>query len=900
MSERFAGIRRVFRLGKWRRELDDELAFHHESTVADLVRSGLSPAEAEAEARRRFGEAERYRRELETIDRRKAWIESLDRRVDIAFASVRYAFRRLSRAPLFSAGIIATFGLGIGGNAVMFTILDRTLFSPPAHVLEPEQVRRLMIDEIAFTSASRQVADEIRNLDFVELSRIPAFASVAAVAKSTISLNEGPDELMGQGQAVSGNFFEFLRVRPALGSFFGQEDDRVGGQPLAVISYSLWQSQFGADPGVVGRILDFGLGPYTVVGVAPQGFTGVDLRRIDVWLPMRVAGVQLMDGETDCFEGRLCIAVQVLTRLASNYSESQADAQATAYLRADRAENPPIPGYPADLESRAVLAPLQISRGPLAPEESRLALWLAGISLIVLIVACSNIANLLISRHVCERRESAIRLAIGSSRSRLVGQVLLESSILAAFGGLAALLVATWGGSIFGALLLPDVEWSVPGSVARTVTLTLLLALIAGLFAAMLPAWQFLRTSAGEVLKDGGRTMSPWSTRVRGSLTALQAALSVVLLVGAGLFARSFGNVRSLDLGIEPDRVLLATPSFSDGITQGEDDQLLAEAMERLQRLPGVETASRDIGAPFGAAQYILRVIPVDGDTLPAGLEPRLHYVDQDYFATMGLQVRHGRGFGREHTATGPGAVVVSESMARVMWGEENPIGRCLQAPMIAGPCIEVIGVVEDSRETSLDGTQPLHFYRPAEQKRVTPRFRVILLKTAGPPIEIVPDVRGILTELDPANQSAEILPLSTYFGPLTRTWRLGATVFSIFGMLALIVAGIGLYSALAYGVTQRRFELGIRAALGARRKQLLSIVVREVVGLASIGVLAGLTCAYLLAPRIDALLFDVAPRDPLTLASVAFALLLVGILASTIPAFRAVRVDPAVVLRAD
>ncbi len=898
MRERFHGLRRVFRLGVWRKELDDELAFHHEATVAELIRSGLSPAKAETEARRRFGNIAKYRRELEVIDGTAARVNLLRTRWEGITASIRYALRRLRRAPLFSAGIIATFALGIGANATVFGILDRVLLNPPPHIVEPEDVRRMMVNQISFFSGARDTVEVNNYLDFVDLVRSPAFSSTAAIGE-TIMLSEGPDAMEGIGQLVAGNFWGLLGVQPALGRFFGPDDDRLGGPSEAVISYGMWQNRFGGIPDVIGRHLDFGHGSYTIVGVAPRGFTGVDLFPVDVWFPLHVMGVQMRDGDTRCFESRSWCGIRAIVRIHSEYTDQQAEAQATASIRSGRADNPP-PAALRDPEVRALLAPLIVARGPFASQESKLVLWLAGITLFVLLIACSNIANLLIARLSGERRESAVRLAVGSSRSRLVGQVVLEVLILATLGGIVAIVITIWGGTAFRKLLLPDLGWDVPGLGLRTATFALGLATIVGLLAAAFPAAQFARTTVGEVLKSGDRTRSARTARIRGILTSLQVALSVVLLVGTGLFVRSVSNVGALDLGIHPDGVFLATPNFGAEISLEEQSQLYRDAVERLERLPTVEAASRDISRPFYSLRAVIRIGSVNGDTVPAGFEPTAHSVDPSYFSAMGLSIHRGRGFGPEDSSASLRVTVISESVAQMLWPSDDPLGQCLIMLHAPADCMEVIGIVADSREASLTGTQPMHFYVPAEQQRIAPLFSGLLLKTSDGTSSVIPDVRAELLALDPRIRSVEIAPLSDLLDPLTRSWRLGAALLGIFGFLALIVAGVGLYSALAYGIAQRKFELGIRTALGARRAHLIELVLREGIVVTGIGVIVGLTAAYLLSPRIEALLFEVSPRDPLTLAGVAVALLSVAALASVVPAYRAVQVDPGVVLRTE
>jgi hypothetical protein len=385
------------------------------------------------------------------------------------------------------------------------------------------------------------------------------------------------------------------------------------------------------DPGVIGRTLNFGHGPFTIVAVAPKGFTGVDLAPVDVWLPLHSAERIRCDARVRCFENRGWRWIHTtIARLRPGVTDEQAEEQATASLRAGLVDNPPRGEGTDPAGVRAELTPLMVARGPHATQEARVAFWLAGISLFVLLIACANIANLLLARLSRERREAAVRLAIGSSRARLVGQVVVESVILATLGGIAAILVALSGGAAVRAFLLPDFAWDAPGLGTRTALFTLGLATIAGLIAAVFPAVQFGRSSVGEILKSEGRTMSAWSTRTRGLLTAAQAAFSVILLVGAGLFVRSLANIDRLGFGVDPEGILLVRPTF-DGATPVEKQRrLFGEATERLSHVPGVRAASRDVSIPF-YTWVTTHPRTAAGDSLPQDSLPTGHTVDPGY-----------------------------------------------------------------------------------------------------------------------------------------------------------------------------------------------------------------------------------------------------------------------------
>jgi putative ABC transport system permease protein len=889
---RFNGIRRVLRLGARPAELNEELAFHFDLTVEELVAQGLTPRQAEEEARRRFGDERRWRRELGRIDRSASLREGGMDRLGAAADVLRYAFRRIGRSPGLALGVILTFGLGIGANATMFAIVDRLLLSPPAHVQDAASVRRAVVradDSAEITHSSVFSYPQLQ-----DLSAATSF-SVAAYAGRSLTVGRGEEAREISAALATGNFFSLLGARPQLGRFYTPEEDRVGAEGVAVIGQEMWRRDFAGDPDVIGSTVDFGYGPFTIVGVAPPGFTGADLGRVDLWVPLRT-GQALMAG-TWWQNGRHGFWLHPVMRLAAGVDPTVAEAEATALVRQGDAS--------AGIDSerlRVVATPLLAARGPDAPPEAAVARWLAGLSLLVLLIACANVANLLLAHTIRQRREVGIRLALGSSRTRIAAQVLTESLLLATLGGGAALLFARVAGGLLGTTLLPDVEWQSTGLEWRVATLVLLLSCTAGIAAGVIPGLQAARPRVSETLKSGGRSVTTAGGRPRSALTVLQAALSVVLLIGSGLFVRSLQEVRSLDLGFEPEGVLLVNPVFERGLTPPERVQILIRAREELLRLPGVTHASGDITVPFQSIQGVgLRVPGVD--SIPGSTA--IHTVDPGYFAGMGLRVLRGRPLTADDGLGTPRVVVVNEAMATRLWPGEEALGRCLlvnadEENADELPCSTVVGIVEDAVDFDLVEERRMHYFVPAAQQQVQSEPEAMLIRVEGDAEEMIGPVQRALFRVDPRLRYARVGPLQDRIDPRARSWRLGATMFTAFGLLALLVAGIGLYSVLAFGVAERTQELGIRAALGAGRGQLVGMVVRKGMQLVGIGVALGLLAAMIAASRIEPLLFQVRPRDPLVFAAAAGAFLLVGLLASVVPARRATRVDPMVALRAD
>jgi predicted permease len=904
MMKRFPEIRRVFRLGLWRNELQEELAFHFERTVEELIGKGMPRKEAEAEAHRRFGEERRYRRELEQIDGRAAVARGWAERWEVVVDSVRYALRRMWRSPGLTAGVALTFALGIGANATMFGIVDRLLLSPPAHVEDADRVVRIMVDRYNRYTDTRGTSDVLTYPDYLDLTGARAFSSVAAIAgaeSGKITVGRGAEARQLGSNQVTGNFFSLLGARPALGRFFGPEEDAAGAPGVAVISHGAWQRMYGGDRGVLGKMLDFGYGPYTIVGVAPRGFTGAGLRGVDVWLPLRTTAAHT---SPYCLKTRNCHWLRVVARLAPGVAAQTAEAEATALYRRGWAEHDDQ--NLVDPQASVATASLIAARRPGVSSESQVALWLAGISLIVLLIACANVANLLLARAVRQRREIGIRLALGSSRGRVLGQMLTESLLFALLGGAAAFLLTWWGGAFLRRFLLPEVVWEATGLEGRTVAIVVLFASFAGAMAGILPAIQSSRPDVVETLKSGSRTTSTPVSRTRSALTILQAALSVVLLVGAGLFVRSLHHVNDLDLGLDPDGVLLVNPEFDREMPEERQAEFYREASRHLRSLPGVEAVSADVSTPFWSVVSIsLRVPGVDSIPSLASGTPILHAVGHDYFRVLDLEVTRGRGFQPGDVEGAQRVAVVNETMARVLWPGQSAIGKCLIIGDDANepgepPCAEVVGVVENARRFNLVEEEAMQYYVLLEQKVADSTPNSLLVRVRGEPAEQIPAVRRALLALEPGLRFPDVRPLRELIDPQARSWRLGATMFTVFGVLALLVAGIGLYSVLAFGVAQRTMELGIRSALGASRERLMGLVLGQGLRLVGVGALLGLLIALVGAPRIESLLFQVSPHDPLTLGLVMGILLLVAVLASGVPAWRATRVDPSVALRAE
>ena len=900
-------VRRLFRLGigrpRPRDAVDWEIEHHLAEQTDRLVAEGWAPDEAAREARRRFGRMRAYRKRLERIERRRAWMRRGAEWTVAAGESLVASLRSLLRQPALSAGIVLTLGVGIGANAAMFTILDRLFFEPPTHVRDADAVRAVLIERSSLgrTFASRSMAHP----DVTDLEAHSALTAYAAYSPAERTLGAGDDASKVRVVTASYTLFPLLGVTPQLGRFYGREDDRLGAPPVAVVSHEYWTRALGGTPDALGRELRLGGTMFTVVGVAPRGFTGAELAAVDVWLPLLTGGMGGREGD-EWVDNRGWFWLRAVVRLGDGVNVAAAEEEATRLHRSGRQEDIARGGY--DAGARVRLDPLVTARGPEASAESKVALWLGGVSLLLLVIVCANVANLLLARGMRRQREDAVKLALGVSRSRLVAHTMLETVLLGLAGSALALGIAYWGGAVVQRVLLPGIFFPDPLGF-RLAAFTVGLAVFAGVLAGLAPALRATRLDLARDLAEGARG-SARRSRLRDLLTVAQAALSVVLLVGAGLFVRSLEQVRSLDLGLDVDRIALATLEFEDDLASGltsygrqateaqEFNALYARALERVRRVPGVELAA-GTASPFGWSFATGLSVP-GWDSLPdlPGGGPYFHVVTPGYFETAGLQVTAGRPMQESDGPADAPVAWVSKTMAETLWPTESPLGRCLIVDE-DDACTTVAGVVEDASRGSLEEERHMAFYLPVAQRQ-SRRLNGLYIRAADDARAVAASVAATLRGFDPRVRFVEVETLREALDPQTRSWKLGASLFTLFGFLALLVAGIGLYGLLAFHVAQRRRELGIRSALGAAGARLLGAVVGEGARLTLGGVALGLVLVLALGRFAEPLLFRVSPRDPLVLALVAAALVGTGLVASLLPGMRATRADPMDALRAE
>jgi predicted permease len=540
--------------------------------------------------------------------------------------------------------------------------------------------------------------------------------------------------------------------------------------------------------------------------------------------------------------------------------------------------------------------------------------WLAGVSLIVLLIACANVTNLLLARAARRRREIAVRLAIGISRWRLVRLLVAESVILAAVGCVGGLLLAYWGGAIIRTLLLPGVAWTSGPVNARVLGVAAALTVAAGVLVGLLPALQSRHLDLTNSLKAGSHLAGGQRTRLRSALLFAQCSLSMVLLVGAGLFVKSLANVRNLDLGYHPDRVLstdMTWPPIQIG-PPGERaswqrwqaelarrSAFLERAVDRLHLTPAVQHAAIAVGTPFGNMFGVTLSVP-GYDSIPnLGDGPYISAVTHGYFEATGMRLLQGRVFSANDRAGTERVTIVNETMAKTLWPNQNPLDKCLQIFSGEVACARVVGVVADVRRHALREPPAMQYYVPYGQEMGI-GGSVLLVRPVGHPRDFVPALHRVLREMEPNLGLIRTKVMQEAIDPLVRPWRVGAILFGVFAALALIVAAIGLYSVIAYSVSQRTQEFGVRLALGATTGRILSLVLVGGVAVTVAGLAAGAVLAVVAGRFIGPLLFETSPRDPAVFAAAMFVLFAVAIVACLVPASRATRVDPVIALRAD
>lgn len=800
--------------------------------------------------------------------------------------------RGLTRRPLLLIAVVLCLSLGIGANATMLRALDQLFFRPPALVPRPEELKRLsffvVVPEAGQFTSSSTGYPELCDLRSVSKTVF----QLAAYAPRDVLIGAGDRARKARATLASRGFFELLAVRPILGRVFSPAENReTTGNPVALVSEGFWKDYYGGRSDVLGQPLKVGQGVYTIIGVLPSRFTGVELEPVDVWLPLH-AIQSSMGPHWD--QGRGSAFLRVIGRLHPGADAGKAEQELTRLYNSGYSQA----GEPRP-ESHIELGPIQAAWGTSNRTIVQVSLWLSAVSLAVLLIACVNVAHLLIVRSLQARRERAIRMALGAARSQLVGLTFLESLLLAVLGGLGALLIMICGSSSFAAFLLPGalVGDFLDSHIAILITALILLT---GLLCGSLPAlWQSRRAPV-EALKNAEGESGPGMGRARSALIAAQVTLTFLLLVGTGLFVRSLWNIDHSHLGMDPERVLAATVDLQGtDLSDKQAQELYRQALERVSRIPGVERASLAATVPLVDSMSIPLTVPGRQDLphLSTG-GPYVNAVSEGFFATLGTAVRRGRAFTTRDRSGAAPVAIVNETFARFVWPGGDAIGQCLLIGETKAPCSRIVGVVQDARRSRIDESATLQVYVPLEQAPAMLSPQALLVRVHGDPARWVVTIRKEIEGIAPGLPWIDVEMLGDSLKLQVQPWKLGATMFSIFGGLALFLAAIGIYASISFDLLQRQHEMGVRLALGASWGYLLRHGMRATAVVVATGAAAGLICVFLFGAFIQPLLLGIRAMDFPVLLGATAVVAGTAAIASYLPARRLLRIDPVTALR--
>ena len=889
------GWKRLFRLPvtaeSTQRDVDDELSFHLAMRQEKLRKSGLSPDEATKMARKRFGDVDRVREELVELGQQHVRREGAADFFENLGRDLTFAARSLARARGFTAIALMTLAIGIGATAAIFSVVYGVLLRPLPYA-QPDRLVHLITSFPALGLPRNSFSGpEYRDV----AANINSFATVGAYDHADVTITGvGRPERVRIGR-VSASVFRTLDVPAAVGRTFGDEEDRRGAAPVVVLSHALWMRRFAGDRGVIGTTLRIDDVPRTITGVMPPDFHVEDFL---AFVPLAIEPID------ERFRGMHNI--EVIARLKPGASLEQARTELTGLAARTRAEHRQLYEDPAF--NMTAMPMRDASVGEVRPT---LAVLMAAVVLLLLL-ACANVANLLLVRAESRQREIAVRVALGANRSRLIRQLLTESLLLAIAGALIGLPIAAMGTKALLALspgiVPPGVEISVDLPV---VLVAAALIAITALLAGLVPAMQGTSLDVRNAIAAGAVAGGVRGGKLRSLLVAAEIAMATVVLVGAALVGRSFWQLQRVDPGFIRESVLSLDVSLPQTRypEPAKVPQFFAQLTERMTQLPGVRSAATVSHLPLGGRTGDW-MIDIEGKPAAPGepmVSPSFVIASREYFGTMGIPMKAGRPFGSVDREGSPPITVVSAALARVAWGDENPVGKRIRfsgGGQTTFPWMEVVGVAGDVRSIGL-GTvpRPTYYLLDAQFPGMVGganRDVSLVVRTAGDPLAIASAARQAIWEVDPELAIANVRPLEeVVHGSMARP-RFVAVVLASFGAASLVLAIIGVYGVLSYAITRRRREMGIRMALGAGSAQVRRLVIRAGLQLAVIGIVIGLAGAFIGTRVMQAVLYEVSATDPATFAAVAAVLALAALAASYLPAHRATKVHPAEVLRAE
>ena len=868
------------------RDLDDEIQAHLEQKTEALIAGGMSPAEAANAARRAFGNITNVREQG-----RETWqwptLESF-------LMDVRFALRQLRRGPTISMIVILTLAIGIAATTTVFSWTRGVLLDPLPGAADPARVLAL---ESTSASGSWLGTSWLDYRDFRKYLR--SFDGLAATYPTPLGLGDDVHTERRRAELVSANFFDVLRVRPALGAFFPSSiDEAEGGQPTVVISYDLWQTRWRGDTAVIGSVVQINRFPFKIVGVAPATFHGsMPGERIELWVPAAMLG-QIVPTGGWWLRDRGTRTFRVLARLAPNVTPAAAAAEVESFGALMAKAN-------ADVSKGmgARLMPLWRSHWGIQDGLRAPLLVLVGACFLLMVVVCANAANLLLARATGRRRELTLRLALGAPRRRLVRQLLTEASILAGVGAGLGLLATVW--------LARSLRWLVPSFASPklipphvdggVLALAVLLAASVTLLAGIAPALYGSREDSTGALHETGRsTGGVHAARVRGVLVAGEMALAVVALVAAGLFYQSFRDSRALSPGFDASRVAMASVSVTlAGYDSARGEAFLDEVAERVRHQPGVSAVSYTDYVPLSLGSGSWEDLRVEGYAPEPSENMKLYraMIGPDYFTTLGIPLTAGRDFTNGDDSAATHVMIVNESFVRRFLAGRAALGVRVRG---WGRWFTIVGVAKDSKTYRLtEGATP-YFYVPARQVYRPEKGYTFLVRTRGAVAEAVRAIGQAVRVADPTVPVYGAMPLAQYIeGPL-QSQQTATQLLAVLAAVSSLLAAIGLYGVIAYAVAQRRKEIGVRIALGAQTTDILRVVASEARGLLVAGLVAGLVGGFVVSRLASSMLFSVSGAKLAVFAGAGGIMVVIALIAMSVPTRRAMTIDPLTALRAD
>jgi predicted permease len=894
LQQRLASLwRNIWHSGKVEQELTEEMQAYLELLIETKIREGLNPAEARRAALIETGGVEQVKEQVREV-RIGHFLETI-------WQDLRYGMKMLLKHKSFTAVAVLSLALGIGANTAIFSLMDTVLLKM-LPVEKPEQL--YFIHNIGPRRPNGGAPPYPCFERFRDQNQ--HFAELAAFVKRDmmiINIDGQREEITGQ--FVSGNYYSLLGVKPLLGRALSPVDDSIpekGGPDgyVAVISHNYWVRRFGRDPAIIGKVVHIGNDSVTIIGVTPPEFYGlIPGSEIDISLPIMFQGARLL-AETSTWW------FHAVGRLKPDISVEQAQSELNLIFQSFMDETSMSEEMRREVFARIELAPASKGLNTLRQQFSRPLQTLMVIVALVLLIACANIANLLLVRAAGRRKEFAVRLALGASRMRLVRQMLTESLLLVSLGGMLGLVFARWGGTFLMSFFDTNRNRIFVNMTLdyRVLLFTAAIALATGLVFGLAPALQSTRIDPMPALKDSASTSARSRSRFGKLLIIAQVSLSLILLVGAGLFLQTLRNLKNLDAGFRRDGVVLMRVNPSAVYRGTQLANLWKEILARVEKLPGVRSPSLSSLSPLDGNDRSVRV-EVAGFTPTGELdkEIRLNQVSPGFLQTFGIDLMQGRAFTEGDNENTAKVALLNESAVRFYFGDRDPVGTQLtfkRGSKAEAIPYQVIGVVRDSRYQSLRDPDTPMVYLPMLQSLDQMGRLLLAVRADGQPSDTINEVQKELRAVGNDILLTNITTLNEQVNQSLLQERLVATLSLFFGVLALLLASIGLYGVMSYNVARRTHEMGIRLALGAQRGNVVRMVMREILLVVIVGITIGLGAALATTRFISSLLFSLTPNDPLTIVAAAFLMLLVAVVAGYLPARRASRVDPMVSLRHD